>query len=1183
MPSLEKRLLSIPFTRGLAQKEDPRFIEPGALLTATNVSRSKANIIQKRSGLNWLNTLGRAPGTQANTIVSLISGKRLARHKGNLLIVGQDQSFANPTQAFGDALWQYDEVAGKPLFIDRMSEVHKLPEQTLSGGDIVAVDMDHAVCNGYRVSVWQAAYFGTNPNAAPNAIYYMVTDARTREVVVPPQEVIPTKSWTHSSSGAFSPKVITCGTNVVLMWVTRGADLGVYAASLDCTQPWVAWLASAKLTTHYQNSFANTPYDCCPVLGNTAEWAFVIQTGTGGEGGSVHITSYRCQVSTLTVISSANLDNAVWDADGDWEICGFAIRADLNNAEMAVAAAWLNAGTNVKATHQIQNWPTMATDYGLAAEFIAAAPGPLVTMGVHGLNGIPLAIGMERVDPLSTALQPVYKVYLSPNGAAWNGAPPSAANTWLPGPSAVALIASWMLEKGPASPSAMVVQANHPRITIGVTLASRVIEKNGIAYMAAVCPSYTQGGYFLLADDAWQDNVTVNVPSGSTVLPVNTYFPMRVVAIMAPRLGAAGAGMFSTQVHAQTVLPHLVSNPFLVDAGDGYETVMAVAESPTLATPAIFTVDFASPRSYQAGEVGPLAVFAGGVPSATDGTRVYELGFPLYPIITNVLAVNSGGQMSNGTYSYIAVFTWRDNAGLEHRSARSVPASVTLASGSSIQSANITIGVCGFTGREKFAGRQTLTAGPQSYLGMQQPVVVRLYRTTAGGGIYYHCDRTDSITDHQYGAPPVGTDQPNFQGGTSGLTTITLFDTNPDTTTSPTISALVSHSLLYGDGSDGTQPGNVLDDLCPPGFQCLVVHQGRIFGVDGNTVWASKVFTEGIAPAFNEALAFTVEDGPGWITALISLDDKLIIAKRDRLFVMTGDGPTDSGGQNNWSAPTRIASDAGVIDWRSVAVTAKGAFFMSDTGRRFLTRDLQVMPVTEVEDLDAVYPAQTSAIVHPSQNRVVWTQNLNDSGSTVGIGIDHDTVLDTWTQRQSQWSQTGSSFASAVVALATDNFGLLQPTYHVLRPDGVVGREAVSPAGYQDGTSYVPMTIDTAWVKADGIEGFGRFRRLMVTWQNNDPHQLSVYVQYDFDPTGNWILLGNVTAAQMAAMQTKLPTVRFQLPHQRAQAVRFRIVDAADALQAPVTGQGPTIVSLGLEVGVYTNRRLARVPGAQVR
>lgn len=1178
MPSLEKRLLSIPFTRGLTQKEDPRFIEPGALLTATNVSRSKANIIQKRSGLGWLATQGKAPGTQSNTTVNLISGKRLARHKGNLLIVGKDQSFATPSQAFGDCLWQYDEVAGMPLLVDRMSEVHKLPEQALSGGDVVAVDMDHAVCNGYRVTVWQTAYFGLNRPAAPNAIYYMVTDARTREVVVPPQEVGPTKTWTHSTNDAFSPKVIACGTTVVLMWVTGANDNGVYAASLDCTQPWVAWFASAQLAQHTQAGVGGIiPYDLCPVLGNAAEWAFVIE-GFGGD--STHaIQTYRCAVSSLTVTAFANIDNTVWVNDGKLDIQAFAIRADLNNAEMAVAVAWINV--NVKMTHQIQNWPTMSTDYGLATEFAFAAPGPLVTMGVSGLSGAPWTIGMERVDPLSTALQPVYKVYMSPHNSGWNGVPPASSNTWLPGASAFALIASWMLQKGVASPSAMVIQANHPRITLGVVLASRVVEKNNIAYMAAVCPSYTQGGYFLLADDAWQDNQTANVASGSTALPVNTYFPMRMVAIMAPRLGAAGAGMFSTAPSTQKVLPHLVSNPFLVDAVDGYETVMPIAESPTLATPAIFTVDFASPRSYQAGELGPLAVFAGGVPSATDGSRVFELGFPLYPIITVASGQNGGGLMSNGTYSYIAVFTWRDNAGLEHRSARSVPASVTLASGTSTQLVNLTVGVCGFTGKEKFAGRQTLTAGPQAYLGMQQPVVVRLYRTQAGGGIYYHCDRTDSISDHQFGAGN-GVDQPNFQGGQAGLTTYAFTDSNnPDTTSSGGVSALISHALLYGDGSDGTQPGNVLDDLCPPGFQCLVVHGGRIFGVDGNTVWASKVFTEGLAPAFNEALAFTIEDGPGYITALISLDDKLIIAKRDRLFVMTGDGPTDSGGQNNWSSPTRIASDAGVIDWRSVAVTAKGAFFMSDTGRRFLSRDLQVLPVTEVEDVDGAFPAVTSGVVHPSQNRVVWTQNKDDTvNAQFGVGVDHDTVLDTWTQRQSQWAPTSSGFASGVVALATDNLGRLTPTYHVLRLDGIVGRESNL---YQDGTTYVPMTIDTAWVKADGIEGFGRFRRLMVTWQNNDPHQLNVYVQYDFDPSGSWTLLGNVTAAQMAAMQTPLPTVRFQLPRQRAQAVRFRIVDAADLLTAPVTGQGPTIVSLGLEVGVYTNRRLARVPGAQVR
>ena len=55
----------------------------------------------------------------------------------------------------------------------------------------------------------------------------------------------------------------------------------------------------------------------------------------------------------------------------------------------------------------------------------------------------------------------------------------------------------------------------------------------------------------------------------------------------------------------------------------------------------------------------------------------------------------------------------------------------------------------------------------------------------------------------------------------------------------------------------------------------------------------------------------------------------------------------------------------------------------------------------------------------------------------------------------------------------------------------------------------------------------------------------------------------------------------FALPRQRAESVRFKVVDSPDAVTAPVTGQGPLLVSMGLEVSSYTNQRTNRLPAAQ--
>jgi hypothetical protein len=257
-----------------------------------------------------------------------------------------------------------------------------------------------------------------------------------------------------------------------------------------------------------------------------------------------------------------------------------------------------------------------------------------------------------------------------------------------------------------------------------------------------------------------------------------------------------------------------------------------------------------------------------------------------------------------------------------------------------------------------------------------------------------------------------------------------------------------------------------------------------------------------------------------------------------------------------------------------VVVKPDGIYFDSHAGERMLTRDLQVQPVPNVEDLITTNGTQTSAVVHPTQGRILITANMDDvSTPRSGIIVDRDYILDSWL---TTLPQVGA--VSAVVADAPT----VGPTYHWLDASGIVWRE--DAVAWQDflssSTVYVPMQIETAWVKAAGIEGFARFRRLQLTWQNLDPHALSVYVAFDYSPT--YYLMGTVTAAMMTAMPLNpMCQQLFSLPRQRAESVRFKVVDAPDAVTSPITGQGPLLVSLGLEVSSYTNNRTNRLPAAQ--
>jgi hypothetical protein len=167
------------------------------------------------------------------------------------------------------------------------------------------------------------------------------------------------------NNGVYAPKVIACGSTAILMFATGPSDNGIYAASLDCTQPWVGWTISTRLTQYKAPGVPalKVAYDLCPVINDATSWAFVCQTVAGDS--SRHITVFQCAVSTLTVIQQANIEsgNTVWTGDGFPDISAFAIRADNANGECAVAVSWQTGGTP-RLTVQIQLWTAIGTNYG---------------------------------------------------------------------------------------------------------------------------------------------------------------------------------------------------------------------------------------------------------------------------------------------------------------------------------------------------------------------------------------------------------------------------------------------------------------------------------------------------------------------------------------------------------------------------------------------------------------------------------------------------------------------------------------------------------------------------------------------------------------------------------------------------------------------------------------------------
>lgn len=1143
-PSTAKQVLSLPFRTGLSQKQDQRWLEPGYLVTAQNARQNKTNVVGKRQGYSKL-TRAAQPANVFTGAVSLLAGRRLATVGDDLLAIATD--------AWTDAAWTYDEASAQWMFVDRVPEAYGMPDRTVMAFDDTIREMDTVICNGYALHTCLVTNVGQAPGTYATAIWYKVENAQTGEAVLQPRVVDPLSAGPLQCAA----KVIALGTNVVLGYMSGDPLSGTMTLNfyvVDMTQPWLGWVGPTQIANLTQPGgvMLMGAWDMAPTA--TANTFLVVyETGVVT---AAQLELAKCTVAagpphvvTVASSSSMNSGDAGFVSDGQPLIRAWGIDVTGSLATVAYAYVYIAGGAGgftetLRVKVQQWNWSTV-TSTGSAVDLMTS-PGPLNATSLANANGMPHTIQVAPIAAIVGVSGNAYRVGWSPMNAEWDSINPVPG---VPG-QATAFTALWSVIP---SVGHMIILANSPRLTWGVAMASRWLANvNGIGYCLARIPSWEQGTYFLFADDAWQDTQSYN--NGSA--PVS-YFPMRCVATFAPRLSSwiyqpslePGVSYRQTDFQDQYLphsVPHICANPG-ADGTSVYQALISVSSTAQSQCPTLVQWDMDSPLSYSNAVLGTQTFIATGTPSLSDGARVHEAAFPYYPSILSVTG-SSGGSLAAGTYSYIAIYDWVDAKGQLHRSARSAGQSVEFPLPGN--TATIVVTTMGFSAKEKAPTAVSATKSPQSNGALVTLVTVRLFRTQTNGELYYEV----GAMQNQQGQP-----------------TVTFTDTLSDTT-------IGTNLLLYNTGLDSEMQGAILDALCPPAFQCVCVHQNRIFGVDGTNIWATKELVDGEGPAFNELMAFSWDEGPGPITAIASFGDKLVVWKRDAIGVVTGQGPQDDGGQNDWSPVLALATDVGCIDWRSVVVKGDGAYFDSAAGRREIGFDLVVKPVPSVEDVLLAFPVTTSATLHPTAGRILTTSNADDTTvPRVGGIVDRDYVLDSW-MTDVQPDDGGTNGAvSAVVANAPVG-GALEPTYHWMDASGVVWRE--SPASWLDaGATYVATTLETAWIKAAGIEDFARFRRLQVVWQNLDPHQLSVYVAFDYGST--YYLMGTVTAAMMTAMSTPLCQQLFALPRQRAEAVRFKLVDAADAVTAPVTGQGPLLVSMGLEVARYTNSRTNRLPAAQ--
>lgn len=278
-------------------------------------------------------------------------------------------------------------------------------------------------------------------------------------------------------------------------------------------------------------------------------------------------------------------------------------------------------------------------------------------------------------------------------------------------------------------------------------------------------------------------------------------------------------------------------------------------------------------------------LFAHGGLYLADPEQVTEYGFYVYPDPPEVTERASGNLTLTGTYSYVLVYEFYDSRGNLIESSPSAPTTATLTG--SNQGFDIDCRLVGWTSKTSMR--------------------VSLYRTVNGGTTYYFAQ---SSTD--YDATP-----------------LSFVDTLSD-------ADLIENRLLY-------TTGGIAENISPSNPQFIAPAKNRLWTFEnGSTdkLWFSKKPVEGFLPAFSDLLTVTIPQLGGKLVGIAQIDDKLLVFKERRIYVLFGDGPT-ANLQGSFSEPQALVQGMGCVEAKSIVETTVGVLYQSQEGIYLIDRSLQ--------------------------------------------------------------------------------------------------------------------------------------------------------------------------------------------------------------------------------------------------
>jgi len=527
-------------------------------------------------------------------------------------------------------------------------------------------------------------------------------------------------------------------------------------------------------------------------------------------------------------------------------------------------------------------------------------------------------------------------------------------------------------------------------------------------------------------------------------------------------------------------------------------------------------LDFVSRDRWQTASLGGVTVLGGGVLSTFDGSRVAESGFLARPQAP-VADVSSGTGLTAATgFRYVAIYEDVDAAGNWSVSGISDPSTSTGA----------------FTNKVSTVSVPPLTVTSRIVDGEPGTVRVAFYRTTDGGEPPYY----------RLGATVVD----------PASSSLTFADTTSDAT-------LTTRAKLYAPQLPGTV-GESLDRRAAAGLKHVTAYADMIVGAKGSSLVYSGQQVYGEATWFSPVFELPITSG-GDITGIAAQDGALIVFKSDRIFLVSGESPSDNGAAGGISASRLVASDVGCISADSIVPTSFGVFFQSGRGIELFTRSQTVEWIGEsVQDTLAAYPVVTSAVVDERNSLVRFTlaRSIEVDGQVTGPNGDDETDI---AGRDAIFDLTLRSWISVddrVTRDAAQHAAYCDGRYSWLNTAGVV---RVETDECKDDGEWVPSSFTLPPWKL-GLQQDQRIWEMQLLYESRSSAGITIEVAEDFGSFGATTADKVWTAAQIAA--SSAPAVPF-CPRDHGFAVQLRVTDTAPTGDLG-TGRGFTWIGFSADI-----------------